>query len=417
MRRFLPKSLLGQMMLLMGAALLVAQLVNFAFLLSGQQKLSLARNEGPVIERFVRTAGEVAATPAAGRDTAIDRGGRRFRYFTLDSTDLVGRRALPRDADLERRLSSALADAGVAVRQVHAARTQDLGQLRRFPERRWAREGARWQAVLLSSQLDDGRWLNARLIAPLPDRFLALRLALATLALYALVLGAMLWIAARLTRPLGDLTRAAESFQGRREVQPVEVRGPTDVRRAIEAFNAMNRRVLALLDEKDRMLGAIGHDLRTPLASIRIRAESLEPEEERAAIVRTVTEMSETLEDILVLARTGRNREPARMMDVAALADAVAEEYGALGAEVAFESSPRLPLPVRPSLLRRAVRNLIDNAVKYGARARVRVVAGPGGGAAIEVDDDGPGIPPEQMQTVQRPFERLEISRSRDTGG
>jgi signal transduction histidine kinase len=103
-------------------------------------------------------------------------------------------------------------------------------------------------------------------------------------------------------------------------------------------------------------------------------------------------------------------------MDVAALADTIVEEFHALGADVIFEASPKLAAQIQPNLLRRAIRNLVDNAVKYGTRARVRVVA-EGDGAAIEVDDDGPGLSPEQIEQVLRPFERLEGSRSRDTGG
>ena len=135
----------------------------------------------------------------------------------------------------------------------------------------------------------------------------------------------------------------------------------------------MSARVSAMFDEKDRMLGAIGHDLRTPLASLRIRAESMEPEDEKAKMIATIEEMAATLEDILVLARTGRAREPVRAVDLSALADALVEEYRALGKPVAFEPSPRAVLDVQPNLLRRALRNLIDNAPIYAGEARVRV--------------------------------------------
>jgi signal transduction histidine kinase len=142
----------------------------------------------------------------------------------------------------------------------------------------------------------------------------------------------------------------------------------------------------------------------------------MEPEEERAALIRTVEEMGETLEDILVLARTGRAREPARRMDLAALADAAVEEFHALGADAAFEESPRAVADIQANLMRRAIRNLIDNAVAYGSRARVRVVEG-ADHLAVEVDDDGPGIPEDQIDAVTHSFARLEGSRSRDTGG
>jgi signal transduction histidine kinase len=226
----------------------------------------------------------------------------------------------------------------------------------------------------------------------------------------------MLWIALRLARPLRALTAAAERFQGRTGGEPVEPRGPADVRRAIEAFNAMNQRTLALFDEKDRMLGAIGHDLRTPLASLRIRAENMEPEEDRAKLIATVEEMAATLEDILVLARTGRAREKVRPIDLAALADALVEEYRSLGAAVEFEQSPRTVLEVQPELLRRALRNLIDNGLAYGSRARVQVLEDDKD-VKLVVEDDGPGMSDSEMMEALEPFIRLEGSRSRATGG
>src|SRR4029079_640784 len=190
-----------------------------------------------------------------------------------------------------------------------------------------------------------------------------------TLLLYLIVLGAGVWIAMRLARPLRDLTRAADAFGGRTDPVAVPVRGPSDLRSAIEAFNAMNRRVLSLVDEKDRMLGVIGHDLPPPLASLRIRVESMEPEEDRAAAIAKIAELTAMLEDILVLARSGRAREESRSVDLAALAEAVVEECRDLGQPVELAESARLVAEAQPMLLRRALRNLIENAVKYGGNA------------------------------------------------
>jgi len=270
--------------------------------------------------------------------------------------------------------------------------------------------------VLLAAEMPDGVWLNGRLEAPRGDPWLIARLLAATLALYALVLAATWWIARRIVRPVRDLTAAAERFHGRSEPASVEPRGPADIRQAVEAFNAMNRRVSTLLDEKDRMLGAIGHDLRTPLASIRIRAESMEPAGERERLIGTVEEMAATLEDILVLARTGRPREQSRAMDLSALIDALIEDYRERGCDVSFEAGPSVVAEVQPNLLRRAVRNLIDNALRYGSSTRVRVGDGPDG-RTIVVEDDGPGIPDCELRAVLEPFRRLESSRNRETGG
>jgi signal transduction histidine kinase len=418
-RRLLPSSLLGQMLLLIGAALLLAQAVNFAFILNEQQKLSLARNEGPAIGRFTQAAAIVAATAPAARQILLEgHPAGPAAAYRLASQSIVDRQGIERDREIERRLAASLGEAGVPVRAVRAASRLELGPLpgpRHLHPPGHSHHSYR-KVLLLAAQLDDGRWLDGRLDAPPPDRWLIHRLLLATLALFLLVFGAAWWIARRLARPLRDLTRAAEGFEGRRPAEPVTPRGPSDLRRAVEAFNAMNRRTLALLDEKDRMLGAIGHDLRTPLASLRIRAENMEPEEERERLVATVEEMAATLEDILTLARTGRAREPVRPVDLAALADALVEEYRELGAAAAFVPSARAVLAVQPNLLRRALRNLIDNAVAYGGGASVAVEER-AGEVELRVEDEGPGIPADRLAEVIEPFRRLDTSRNRASGG
>jgi signal transduction histidine kinase len=401
------------MLLLIGAALLVAQAVNFAFILNEQQKLSLARNEGPAIGRFAQAAAVIAATSPEARAMllAAHRMGPAASYRLVPRSAIDGQR-IERDSDVEQRLASTLGEAKVAFRAVRAA--SPMGVSRIHGPGHGHHEARR--NLLLAVQLDDGMWLDARFEAPRADRWLIHRLALATGMLFVLVFGAAWWIARRLARPLRDLTRAAEGFRGRGPAEPVTPRGPSDIRRAVEAFNAMNGRTLALLDEKDRMLGAIGHDLRTPLASLRIRAENMGPEEERERLVSTVEEMAATLEDILTLARTGRAREPVRPVDLAALADAVVEEFRELGRPVVFERSERAPLEVRPNLLRRALRNLIDNAVIHGGGAAVAVEERRGG-IEIRVNDDGPGIPADRIEEVMEPFRRLETSRNRESGG
>lgn len=413
MRRLLPSSLLGQMLLLIGAVLLVAQAVNLAFILNEQQKLSLARSDGPAIGRFTQAAAVVAATAPEGRPLllAAHRIGPGADY-RLVPRSLIDRQGLQRHPEIEERLAAALSEARVPVRAVRGATRAEPGLRGHHPpgHRRHHR------AVLLAAQLDDGVWLDARLYVPGPDPWLIHRLLLATVTLFLLVFGAAWWIARRLARPLHDLTRAAEGFEGRRPAEPVVPRGPADLRRAVEAFNAMNRRTLALLDEKDRMLGAIGHDLRTPLASLRIRAENMGPEEERERLVATVEEMAATLEDILTLARTGRAREPVRPVDLAALADALVEEYRELGAAAVFLPSERAVLGVQPNLLRRALRNLIDNALAYGGGARVAVEEREDE-VELSVEDDGPGIAAERLAEVLEPFRRLEESRNRASGG
>lgn len=418
MRRFLPRSLAGQMALLIGGALLIAQICNFGLLLNERQRLSLARNEGPGLSRFVNTAADYAQADGGQKPRVLRDASRRGARYSIDPRPTVAADA-ERRPSTEERLRSELAAAELPVRDVRA-RIAWIGwgdrADRASRDERSPAPARRLEMMFLSVQLENGQWLNARVMLPPRDPLLTARLVLSTVVLYFLVLGAALFAARRLSRPLRDLTRAAEQFGGRTVPETVQPRGPQDLRQAIEAFNAMNHRVVALLDEKDRMLGALGHDLRTPLASMRIRAESMEPEEERERLIASIEEMTATLEEILVFARSGRAREQARETDVAALAAAVCDDYADMGHDVEAMPADRLVLPVQPNLLRRAVRNLIDNAIKYAGSARVELRHTPGS-IEITVLDNGPGLPPEELKRVLEPFYRVDSSRNRETGG
>lgn len=402
MRRLLPRSLAGQMALLIGIALLVAQLANFALILNEREKLSLAQNEAPAITSFARTAADLTRAAPEFADAVIEDNSRRGARFALAKDSGIADRE--RDAALEKKVREAHSAVSLPVRELRAAR----GPGKVIPRR--------WQSnvdfLRVAVRHSNGQWLTARLVVPRRDPLLALRLGGATLFLYLIVLGASIWIALRIARPLRDLTAAADRFAGKADPVEITPSGPDDVAQAMAAFNAMNRRVIALLDEKDHMLGAIGHDLRTPLASLRIRVETMEPEEDRIAAIAKIEEMTAMLEDILILARTGRAREDVRPVDIGALVETLVDEYQDLGQPVGFAASARHVALVQPDLLRRALRNLIDNAIKYGGGAELSIEP-----CLIRIVDHGPGIPTADLDRVLQPFHRLETSRNRDTGG
>ena len=183
------------------------------------------------------------------------------------------------------------------------------------------------------------------------------------------------------------------------------------------AFNTMRARIFGMLGEKDRMLGALGHDLRTPLASLRVRVESIDNDALRAKMTGTMDEMAVMLDDILALARSGQAKEAMVVTDVGALLSAVVEDYRDVGADVALGEMPaHIVRLLHPVPMRRVLRNLIDNALNYGTRARVSL-SDEGGRAVIRVADDGPGIPSDRIPEMLEPFARAEESRSRETGG
>jgi signal transduction histidine kinase len=409
-RQLFPKSLVGQMAVLIGIALLLAQIASFAFLLVQRQQFNRAQIDTPALTRFTSTAADYGQAAPEFRALVLRDASRRGAHYELGRQTSVTDGS-DRRGDTEERLRQSLQSAGFQVRDVRAAVDP------RPPERRSA--GARRrssQTMLLSVQLPGGQWLNARLAVPGQPPLLTPELGFGTLLLYLIVMSAAVLIAVRLARPLRDLTRAAEAFRGRNEPIVVEPSGPSDLRNAIFAFNAMNERVVKLIEEKDRTLGAIGHDMRTPLASLRIRAESVEPADARERMIATIEEMTSMLEDILTLARSGRSRDQFEQADVSALSRSVADEYRELGHEVPFAGDGPHVAQVQRNLLRRAIRNLVDNAIKYAGTAEI-VVTGVNDAVLIAVLDRGPGLPPAELERIAGAFYRGDPSRNRDTGG
>lgn len=399
----------GQMALLIAAALFVAQAINFTLVLRDRNEFRLAQATRPVATRI---ADALEREAHGGRPIAADRG--RVRRAPDNP---IPPAVLERHLEVATELRRQLAELGLSVGRIDTGLRTTSGEDGDQRRRAGIRRGERQGSTLLIAVEQPGRgWLT--IVAPWPEPGARLLWALLgqTLILYVIILLPVLWIVRRLSRPLRDLTRAAETFRPGEPSAPLPLSGPDDIAALIAAFNGLATRVTGMLDEKDRMLGAIGHDLRTPLAALRVRIESVEDEGDRARMAETVAEMNRTLDDILSLARLGRPSEPPTDVDLAALVDAVVEDFRDIGSEVSFVEADRLRMRLRPSLMRRAVRNLIENAVKYGIAATVRVEVGVAS-VAIVVSDQGPGIPPDRIADVFDAFTRLESSRNRETGG
>lgn len=397
------------MALLIALALFCAQAINFTVFLQDRRQARTEQATGPAVARIVDAEERIAA----GR---LPNGhNRRLRLVSrspivLDDT---------RRPEIERALHTALIDAGVKPGRIETGvipLTRDNPRLRFVSHDRVERMLRDAGELVIAVERPDHRWLALNLPWSRNDSWLLWRLVAQTLILYAIMLIPLLWAGRRISRPLRSLAQAARSFVPGEVDVPVMEHGPQDVRDTITAFNALRLRVTAMLDEKDRMLGAIGHDLRTPLAALRVRIESVEDDTDRDKMAETIAEMNSTLDDILSLARLGRPSEPPTEVDLAALVDAVVEDFRDLGSDVVFEEADRLRMRLRPGLMRRAVRNLIENALKYAGAAEVMVTASPRA-VEIAVCDRGPGIPPDRIEDVFDAFTRLETSRNRGTGG
>jgi signal transduction histidine kinase len=237
------------------------------------------------------------------------------------------------------------------------------------------------------------------------------------LAVSALVTLAIVWLVVRrITRPMQALAAAAERI-GRGEAATITPpQGPVEIRTTVEAFNAMQERLSRFVRDRMRMVAAVSHDLRTPITSMRLRAEFIEDEELKHDVIRTLNEMQAMTDAVLAFAREEAGAEETRSVDLAALIEGIVQDQVALGHEVSYEGPERLAWRCRPVSLKRALVNLVENAVRYAGSARVRLSQDKDG-VVVTVEDSGPGIPQSRLEDVFEPFVRLEASRSRETGG
>ncbi|MGB7374259.1 sensor histidine kinase [Pontixanthobacter sp.] len=435
--RFWPRSLLGQVLLTVALALLVAQTVSAVMLVrAGENRRDQAAlnaaafrflapprgNRQQAENRLERRFGEERPRMPGQRIRSEGRfGGRGLRLENApDSPVLAGER---RRTQLENEMRIILAGQGLAADELVVVKrlsTRDpLIQSRPRLLRRLTESGKTDRLLLVAGLKQPGRsvWQVARV--PMPDSAGGGLTAIIaqTLILYAVLVGLLFFLLRRITGPLAALTARTMRFgQGNAMTNPLEPSGPDDVRRLMAAHNSMEARIGALLKEKDIMLGAIGHDLKTPLAALRVRIETVEDEQERGKMAASIMDITQTLDDILTLARVGKAPEPPDRAELSALLAAVVEEFQDRGKPVALVKAERIVHPVYLTWLKRAVRNLISNAVRYGGTAEVSLVAEEST-IILRIDDHGPGIADDQIAAMLEPFKRGEISRNRATGG
>lgn len=432
MGKFLwPRSLYGQILLVTALALFVAQAVSAAMLMSGTRGRSIAETSTMIVTRVANhiEREEASGVAIGSKETwkSPRRDGRQRRrgppvVIIVSNAPLSIARFEPQE-DIAKRARDFLGQGDIELRDVRLS----VGAIRLLPPELRNSQMRRWNAarlrrpdqpipkhaVLFSAQLPDGRWINATGLIRPTDTASIVALLMQTLLLYAAVMIPLALVARKIAKPLARLNERVERVGLTDEIAPMATDGPDDIRRLIASFNAMQSRVSALLGEKDVMLGAIGHDLKTPLAALRVRIESVEDDSERNKMAATIDEMATILDDILTLARLGKSGEPSQRTDIGALVGSIAEECpGAM----LTEPHQRIVANVRPILLRRALRNLIGNAITYGKIAVVSIKQNEGA-LQIIIEDDGPGIAPGMIDLMFEPFARAETSRSRATGG
>jgi len=228
----------------------------------------------------------------------------------------------------------------------------------------------------------------------------------------ALALAGAFLIVFHLRRPLAALTRAAAEIGRGKVPPPLAESGPAEIKTVSRAFNQMARDLARLEDDRALILAGVSHDLRTPLARLRLGLEMAEADRQlKSGMAADIDEMDRIIGQFLDFARIAGG-EPLAPTDLAALAREAARRYREPGHALSEEIEPTPVLELRPLAVRRLISNLLDNAFRHGgAGVALRVVAS-GSGAAIEVLDRGPGIPLEEVERLRQPFTRLETARS-----
>jgi signal transduction histidine kinase len=221
--------------------------------------------------------------------------------------------------------------------------------------------------------------------------------------------------ARRLSAPIRLFADAAERLGRDPRAEPLVLKGPAEIGVAVRAFNDMQERLRRYVEDRTAMVGAIAHDLRTPLTRLRFRIEGL-PEEQRAKMNADIDQMEEMISAALTFVRDASRPGERTPLELSSLLESLCDEMAETGASTEVESGEKVVLEGDPMALRRLFSNLLENAVKFGGRARARVFR-ENANAVVEIEDDGPGIPPSDREKVFEPFYRREPSRSRQTGG
>ena len=424
MNKLAPKSLAGQTL----AVLLLGLVVSHAV---GIGVYSLARHEAVTstegmnfVDRVVGVVGLLQRLPDQWREDIVrEADGRTFHVTLGDKADAA---RWDSDDDLARDVANYLrtllsdwtADRFVVsfteVSSTSDAALKESEAIMRIVEAPniSLHDGAH-NFLHISLRLDDTEWLN--FVGAIPKANTT-GLAWAGTYILSITIGigiVAMWLVSRVTAPLTAFASAADRLGKNLRADPLQETGSAEVAQASRAFNAMQERLRRLVENRTQLLAAISHDLRTPITLLRLRAEFMDNTENQAKVIRTLDEMETMIASILDFTKATFHDEPQRQVDLSALISSICDDWADSGAEVAFDPPDQIPFVCRRMELKRALSNLIDNAVKYGGDACVSVET-ESGAIDIVIDDHGPGIPDDQREMIFIPFYR--IDRAGDGG-
>ena len=395
--------------LVLGLGTIVA-LAQYLYQTSIEREVT-ARNVESVAERLIFMGGSITSLDPERRDAAAHRmsGGPLELHWGREPLATAGGRLDATATLLRERLVSrapVLADRGLIV---GTSRPDDAHHDTAKPV-----DDA--HMTLISMPLSDGSWLNVTLVrvdatrVAVPSALLSLLLAALGVVVVSVLMGR--W----LTQPLERLESGARGLFLTSKDKPLPDGGTREVRTLAAAINDLQQRIRRMVDDRTQMLAAISHDLRTPLTRLRLRAGRLSDSELRKGIEADLEEMEQMIDATLAFLRDDTRTEEIEQVDVAAILQTLADDAADAGHDVSIELTGPLIVGGRHLALKRALGNLVQNAVKHGGSARVSACL-EGTILQVSIADEGPGIPDDQLEAVFEPFRRLDTSRGRKTGG
>lgn len=407
LKRLIPDTLAGRTIVILLLSLGLFHLWSMWIYQLGIEDLLGSAREEQLAEDVASVTRAVGGLPESQRErTALALSTAMVEvHWSRRSAVSAGSAASARAEPLRQRLSELAPD--LAAGRIRLAFADEAGSP--------APEGGH-HLLLASVQLPDESWLNFRIstVHPAASDDHGVLASMSAMALGTLLVS--VFLVRSVTAPLRSLSAAADRIGTGASSLELPAAGPREVRAAASAFNRMQARIKRLLADRTQTLAAVSHDLKTPITRLRLRAEFVPELELRRTIEADLDEMEAMIQSTLDFLRGDASGEEVRTVDIATVLETVCDRLVDLGHDVVLLEACYAPLACRPLALKRAFSNLVENALKYGHRARVSL-ARRADGYVVAIADDGPGIPEAEFERVFDPFYRLEASRSRETGG
>ena len=426
-------SLFGQILLIVAAGVILLQLANF-FVVCNVQYLYIQQAEASRAEHFAAIATLFSTMPAEHREGAVESllhirnnaklaaQERNAAYSVPPGENIRLLREAPswveenNGAEPERQLERIRAILSVDEAYPPVVHARRLGSDIEFPP-------LHFPSLEVAVALPDGEWLLMTSPYDVDDREVVWLQRLFVLLDAVVMLFVAVIFLKRVTKPMVELGRAVEDFGIHPETaEPIAERGVREIRSVATAFNRMRERIRGNFAERDRMIAAMAHDLRTPLTKLQLRLDRVEPESLREKLLATVSSLTDIITQGVAFAKSLNTNEAPARLELRSFLESIAADYADIGQNVSLAdddsaATTHAVANVRPLCLRRAVENLISNACKYGGGAATLRLLDEDDAYVIEVADNGPGIPAPMLEKVFEPYFRLESSRNRLSGG